>query len=99
MDYSILIHTLEEKLNLTDVSPEIKEKVFIHLGDSIIERTMLVIAESLSEEESKLASEQLESGDVEGFMNMLKQAHPELDATVITITNEIIDEFLKASKG
>lgn len=98
MDYSELTKTLEEKLNLTDVSREIKENVFIHLGDSIIERTMLAIASSLSEEEAKTSSLQLQEGDVAGFMDMLKNNHPELDTTVVDITNEVIQEFLDARK-
>ncbi len=98
MDYQALTQTLEERLGLTDVSPEIRNDVFIHIGDSIIERTMLAIASALSEEEAKLASSQLKEGNIEGFMNMLKEKHPELDATVITITNEVIKEFLEASK-
>jgi hypothetical protein len=65
MDYSILTQTLEKRLNLTDVSQEMKEEVFIHVGDTIIERTMLTIAETLSEEEARLASKQLEEGDIE----------------------------------
>jgi len=99
MDYSELTRTLEEKLNLTNVPQEVKENVFIHLGDSIIERTMLAIASSLSEDEAKLANTQLGTGDIGGFMDMLKENHPELDGTVLAITNEVIEEFLTASKG
>lgn len=97
MDYSTLIQTLEEKLDLKNVSKELKEDVLIHIGDTIIERTMLVIASSLSEEEATQAMKQLKEGDIEAFMNMLKKNHPELDDTVVSMSTEVINEFIKAS--
>lgn len=98
MDYTILTKTLEEKLNLTEVSAEVKEDVLTHIGDTILERTMLEIAGSLSEEEAKYATKQLEEGDIEAFMNMLQDKHPELDGRVTAISSEVIDEFIEASK-
>lgn len=97
MDYTALIQTLEEKLDLKNVSKELKEDVLIHIGDTIIERTMLVIASSLSEEEAAQAMKQLKEGDIEAFMNMLKKNHPELDETVVSMSNEVVNEFIKAS--
>ncbi len=98
MDYSELITVLEEKLDLKDVSQEVKENVFIHLGDSILERTMLAIVSSLTEEEAKVASEQLQNGDIEAFLDMIQNNHPELNTIVVTITNEVINEFLEISR-
>ncbi len=98
MNYTELITVLEEKLDLKDVPQEVKENVFIHLGDSILERTMLAIVSSLSEEEAKLASEQLHSGDIEAFLSMIQDNHPELNTIVVTITNEVISEFVELSK-
>jgi hypothetical protein len=98
MDYTELITVLEEKLDLKDVSQEVKENVFIHLGDSILERTMLAIVSSLTEEEAKSASEQLQNGDIEAFLDMIQNNHPELNTIVVTITNEVINEFLEISR-
>ncbi len=99
MDYSTLTKILEEKLDLTDVSQEVKENTFIHLGDSIVERTMLAIASSLSEDEAKLGSTQLKEGDIGTFLDMLNENHPELNETVIKITHEVIDEFIEGARG
>lgn len=93
MDYSTLTQTLEKRLNLTGVSQEMKEEVFIHVGDTIIERTMLIIAETLSEEEARLAGKQLEEGDIEAFLLMLNHNHPELEQVIVTTTNEVIEEL------
>lgn len=88
------LHTLlEEKLSLSKATPEVKDMIIVRLGEAIVERTMLAVVEKLSEEEAKQASTFLSEGKVENFLNLLSETHPELDDMVISITNEVIDEF------
>jgi hypothetical protein len=93
MDYSQLTQALEEKLGIIDLSQEMKEEILMHIGDTIIERSMLLIAESLSEDESKHAAALLQAGDVGRFYDFLHINHPELDALIVDVSNEVIDEF------
>ncbi len=98
MNYQELALALEEKLDLKDVSQEVKEDVIIHIGDTIIERTMLAIAETLNEEEAALMTKYLGEGNIELFLNLLSEKHPELDDTVVKISQDVIAEFVEASK-
>lgn len=98
MNYQELAQELEEKLDLKDVSQEVKEDVITHIGDSILERTMLAIAEALTEDEATLAKKHLEEGNIELFLNLLSEKHPELDGTVVQISQDVIAEFVEASK-
>lgn len=93
MDYQTLIKTLEEQLNLGDASEEAKEEALIHIGDTIIERTMLTLVESLTEDEAETATQHLKGGDIEAFLLMINTQHPELNEKVVQITNEVISEF------
>jgi hypothetical protein len=93
MDYRTLTKELEEQLHLESASPEAKEEALIHIGDTIIERTMLAIVENLTEDESEMASKHLKEGDIEGFLLMIDEKHPELHDKVVAITQEVINEF------
>ncbi len=97
MDYQALTQAVEEKLNLSDVPQEEKEEIITELGEAIIERTMLAITESLTEDEAALATSQLTEGKVEDFLNMLSEKHPELNDIVVGITNEVMEEFVEAA--
>lgn len=94
MDYQIIIGIVEEKLNLTQAAPEMKDLILMRLGEAILERTMLAVTDTLSEEEAKQASTFLSEGKVENFLDLLSEKHPGLNDTVVTITNTVIDEFV-----
>ncbi len=98
MDYKELTRTLEEKLDLTGISQEVRDTIIIHIGDSILERTMLAITASLSEDEAGLATTYLEEGDIEKFLQLINENHPELNDKVVSISQEVIAEFIKATK-
>lgn len=98
MNYQELLQSLEEKLDLTGISQEVKENIIIHIGDSILERTMLAITESLSEDEAGLATTYLQEGDIEKFLLLLSEKHPELHNKVVAISQNVIEEFVEASK-
>lgn len=93
MDNQALTTLLEEKFNLSRATPAVRDLILVRLGDAILERTMLAVTEKLSEEEATRASKFLSEGKVENFIDLLSETHPELNDVVITITNEVIDEF------
>ncbi len=93
MDYQALNTLLEEKFNLSKATPGVRDMIIIRLGEAILERTMLAVTVMLSEEEASRASVFLSEGKVENFLDLLSEKHPELNDVVVSIANEVIDEF------
>ena len=96
MNYQTLVQELEQNLGLTELSQEAKETVFQKLGETIVERILLSITATLTEEESREATSLLKEGDLERTILFLTEKHPELDAVAISICNEVTEEFLNA---
>ncbi len=94
MNYTTFIKGLEELLQISEFSDEAKEEIVTTLSQNILTRTNLAIASILTEEEAKEVNELLQAGELEGAMNLLGEKHPELDDTVVAISNEVVNEFL-----
>jgi signal recognition particle GTPase len=98
MNYTTFIEGLEDMLQISDFPDEAKEEIVTTLSQNILTRTNLAIASVLSEEEAKMMNDFLEKGMLEESMNLLSEKHPELDDIVVSVSKEVVDEFLKAGE-
>ena len=94
MNYATFIEGLEDMLQISDFPDEAKEEIVTTLSENILTRTNLAIASVLDETEASMMNELLEGGKLEEAMDLLSSKHPELDDMVVTISKEVVDEFL-----
>lgn len=99
MNYLTFTQELEQKLGLTELPEEAKEMIFQKLGENILERTLLTIVGTLSEEEAGEVNAMFKEGRVEEVMNLLSEKHPELDEKIAIISNDVVREFLEGTKS
>ncbi len=94
MNYTTFIEGLEDMLQISVLPDAEKEEIITTLSQNILTRTNLAIASILSEDEAKEMNELLEKGILEDAMNLLSEKHPELDDIVVSVSKEVVDEFL-----
>jgi hypothetical protein len=98
MNKEAVVGGLKKRLMLVGLPTEIQEEVIARLGKAVIERTMLLITESLSEEEAKEVTHLQDEGKLEDVVQFISLKHPELDEEIVTITHHVVDEFLSAQE-
>jgi hypothetical protein len=99
MNHQLFIQEVENALDLSSLSKEVRELVIKNLGENILQRTLLSIAQTLTEEDAKIVSAKLQDGKLDEVIQFLDEHHPLLNEKVVTISREVIDEFLQAQKG
>ncbi len=95
MNYTTFIEGIEDMLQISDLPNEAKAEIITTLSENILTRTNLAIASMLSENEAQTMNELLEGGKLEEAMNFISEKHPELDDTVVAVSKEVVDEFLR----
>ena len=98
MNYTTFIEGLTDRLQISLLPEEEQAEIITTLSENILTRTNLAIASMLDEDEARIINELLEQGMLEEVMDFLGDKHPELDETVIAISNEVVAEFLGESK-
>lgn len=98
MNYTTFIQGLEDMLQISELPEDARAEIITTLGENILTRTNLAIASMLTEEEARGVNELLATGKLEEVMNLLSDKHPELDDTVVAISNEVVNEFLGEEK-
>ncbi len=98
MNYTTFIEGLTDKLQISLLPEEEQAEIITTLSENILTRTNLAIASMLDEDEARIINEFLEQGMLEEVMDFLGEKHPELDETVIAISNEVVAEFLGESQ-
>ena len=87
---------LERTLGLSGLSAEAKEEIFQRLGENIIERTLLTIAHSLTENEAKEMATLFKNGNLESAIQYLSEKHPELNDTISLVCRDVANDFINA---
>ena len=98
MNYTTFIEGLTDKLQISLLPDEEQAEIIATLSENILTRTNIAIASMLDEDEARIVNEFLKQGMLEEVMDFLGEKHPELDETVLAISNEVVAEFLGESK-
>lgn len=96
MNFTTLTQTIEEKLELTTYPQNVRDAIVVKLAENILERSHLAIAEALTEDEAGIVTAMMKNGKIEDVVNFLSEKYPELDEKIVTLSNEVIAEFLEA---
>jgi hypothetical protein len=98
MDYSVLTTTLLQKLELENLPKEIQEEVITHIGDTILERTMLMIVKHVTEEEAVTLRTHLQEGDINAFVTLI-ESKQELHEILRRLQSDVVHEYLEGLKN
>ena len=98
MDYSLLTTTLLQRLELKNVPKELQEEVITHIGDTILERTMLTIVGHVTDEEAATLRAYLEEGDINAFVTLV-EGKQELREILRKLQNDVVLEYLEGLKN
>lgn len=96
MNYHTLTTELEHNLGLSKLSETEKELIFQKLGDTIIERILLTIATTLTEDEAGETVALFKRGNLKEVINVITEKHPELNDTLILVCNDVARDFQNA---
>lgn len=96
MQHLEIIQEIEKMLAIQDLPQETKEKVALSLAENILKRTMIEIVRVLTEEEAVIFNTLAEEGKVEEALELLSQAHPEIDGVIKKAGEEVLEEFIES---
>lgn len=96
MNPHFIIEELEKKLLIEKLPDELRSEIIGRLSEAVIERTILTIVASLTEEEAQTVTELQEKGELEAAFSYISEKHPEIEVKVLTLIDEVIAEFLAA---
>ncbi len=96
MNQDYIIKEVEKRILIENLPEEARNEVVIRLGEAIIERTILTLVTSLTEDEARTVIELQENGSLEELFSYISEKHPEVEGKVLTITDDVITEFLTA---
>lgn len=99
MNYSYITKEVEKRLLINNLPQEVKEHVVAGLTENIFKRTLIAIAETLTDEEAATFSEKMELGEIEYVLSTITEKHPEFNAIIKRIIEEVLGEFLLAMKN
>lgn len=96
MNQDYIIKEVEKRLLIENLPEEARNEVISRLSEAIIERTILTLVTSLTEDEARTVTELQENGSTEEIFSYISEKHPEIEAKVLTLTDDVIAEFLAA---
>lgn len=94
MNTDLILKELAKHFNIETLPQETQETIVNRLGETILERTTLLIAETVTEEEAKHILVFQEQGDTEALLTYLYGKHPDLEKEAALIAREVINEFM-----
>ena len=95
MNYTTFTDGLKQALTISELPEEAQEEILATLSQNILTRTNLALASIVQEDEAEKMNELLEKGLLEQAMSFLSEKHPEFDETVVKISKDVVDEFLR----
>jgi len=96
MNQNFIIEEVEKRLLIENLPEEVRSEVITRLSEAVLERTILTLVASLTEDEARIVTELQERGAVEEIFSYISEKHPEVEAKVLTLINDVITEFLTA---
>lgn len=98
MDFHILTEEAKRQLNLDSLPDETAELIITTLGENILERALLSVAEAVTEEEASTITSLLSTSTSEEATKFLLEKHPNLDTVIAGIRDDVVNEFLESHK-